>query len=198
MNKFNQLITTYLVYALTLVIPILIWAGLLLPNNKPTSELSIVIFLWEVLSVHFIFWFIVLIYFFFALLFSSSFRQSILTKLAGIKERDERESIIAGEASKSVFITMLAALIFLFFLSGVSINISKLPPEQIIDGKTKRLSIGFQFGMLDFRGYQDKKNNGTLLTIHDLPLTKEGIIILMIILQIGSYHFFTRKYHSSV
>jgi len=176
------------------VIPLLIWAGLLLPDHKPMSELSIVNFLWEILSWHFIFWFVALVYFFFALLFSTSFRQTILTRLAGIKERDERESLIAGEASKSVFITMLAALLFLFFLSGISINISKLPVEQYTDGKTKRLSIGYKFGMLDFRGYQDKKNDGTLLTIHDIPLTKEGIILLMIILQIASYHFFTRKY----
>jgi hypothetical protein len=76
------------------------------------------------------------------LILSGPFRDSVLARLTFIRERDEREALLTGRATKTTLMTSLAILIFLFCLSCFQVSFFKLPPEKALDGKTRGFSLG--------------------------------------------------------
>jgi hypothetical protein len=65
-----------------------------------------------------------------------------MKKLLFLKERDERESLIAGQAAKKVFMLNLAFLLVLLFFSQLTFNISKDYSKPV--GKQGSISIGLR------------------------------------------------------
>lgn len=193
MLRFNRSISKYLLFAFPAVLILIIWSSFQDQSEVMAMGSSTLYFIWEVFSLHLILWFIALIYFLFALIFSSAFREMLLARLARLRERDEREERITGLASKSAFLSTLAVLILLLFVSIVDVQITKLPKGQLIDGKSRTLSIGLGFNAFDFSGQEEIKKDGTIFSIHDVPLSKEGLIIAIILWQLASYHYFARK-----
>ncbi len=193
MLKFNRYIAQYLLYALPAVVVCIVWTSFQSQSEILAMENAVLSFIWNVLSWNLILWFALLIYFLFALVFSRRFRELLLKRLACVRERDEREEQITGWASKAAFLSTLALLILLLFASVIDIRVTRLPAGQEIDGKSRTLSIGLGFQALDLSGREVAGEDGTIFSIHDLPLSKEGIVLAIILWQLGSYHYFARR-----
>ncbi len=187
MKKLGKIIQCYLLYALPFAIVTVIWSssGGITPEASKTVKI-----LWEISSWNFMIWVATLFIFFFLLLFSTSIREQTLRPLANIKERDEREIIVTARASRVAFISTLSLLILLLALSIVTFEVSELPKP--VDGKTKVMKIGTGFKLFDEprKGDPSKK---VFLESRDLPLSKTGILLLVLVWQIAVFTFVSRK-----
>ena len=67
-------------------------------------------------------WFLSAAYFCGCLVLSGGFRESLLTKIAGFKERDEREEIVTAKAARSVFLMTLGCFIAAGLIGMVRVN----------------------------------------------------------------------------
>jgi len=130
------------------------------------------------------------------LLFSGSFREATLAKLTLIKERDERESFLTGRAAKATMLASIAILIFLFCLSCFQVYYYTLPPEQVVEGKTKVISLGMRLDLFADEASKaaDAAAGGkSLWSYSGLPFSSSSIILGLIIWQIGFYHFSIKR-----
>lgn len=197
MNKFNKIVLKYLEIGGVLAIGTLICslAIYMITGKVPEGHFqnSFVQFLWDVAGIHLMFWVAVLLYFLFLLLISSKAREATLVKVARIKERDEREELIVGRASKSAFLATFALLIALFLLSGLEIDVSKLPEERRVDGKEHSISLGLRYSLTP-SVVENNKSSMSIINYRGVPLSGSAIILFVLCWHIFSYHFFARRY----
>lgn len=136
-------------------------------------------------------WMIITIYLSIRLIVSDVLRDKILSKLILLRERDEREVKLTGEAAKTTMLTTLAVLLLLFCLSCFQFSISYLPAEQIIDGKTKEISLGLSLNASEHSqaasSDQDQVNN--IISYSGLPISNTMLIIGIIGWQVLSYNY---------
>ncbi|MBP2631028.1 MAG: hypothetical protein H6Q70_1656 [Firmicutes bacterium] len=141
-------------------------------------------------------WLLLSIYLAVRLIFSGAFREKVLTRLTFIKERDEREVMLTGKAAKATMLTTIAILIFLFCLSCFQISVSTIPPEQVIDGKTRELTLNLNFELLanlpknESSGIMQKQN---ILDYTGLPFSGSTVIFGLLIWQIIAYNYWMRR-----
>lgn len=130
------------------------------------------------------------------LMVSGPFRDQVLAKLTFLRERDEREAILTGKATRTTFLTSLAILIFLFCLSCFQVSIYRLPPERAVDGKTGIISLGLGFNFLE-HSKQDKPRKiiekKDIFSYAGLPVSSTTVILMLIIWQIISYNYSMRR-----
>lgn len=188
--KINIWISKYLLFASPVAIGTVLWS-----LYVPKIDNQIISILLEICAWHFIAWFVLTVYFIFSLFIWRTFREQILTLLTFSKERDERESFIAGRASKATFYSTLAALVLLFFLSGLTVHIYKKPKEEAVDVKRGTLTIGYKFEFVNSAKDKDdnKGKNEEILKIDGIPFTQESLILFLILYHVASYHIFSRR-----
>lgn len=191
MNRFNKYLTRYLIFSFPFVVAIVIWFSLAGEMRYPKGTVSY--YLYEALGWNIVLWFVALVYFFVSLIISSNFRELVITKLARIKERDERESYIVGKSTRGSFFATLSLIIFLLFFSGLQVTVGKKPSLSTPDGKTGYISLGYSFEGLDLESTNEKEENGILWNSHGFPISKQGILLLLLAWQLGSYYYFARK-----
>jgi len=192
MKKTFNVIQNYLLIASPFVVATMIWSSFLSfgrPEN-PTPALSM---LWELLSGNLMLWFVLLIVYLAFIVFYAPSRESVLKKIANIKERDEREAYITGKASRATFISTLSVLILLLFASTFQVTISKLPAQEVYEGNTKMLSLGFDMSLWDTETTQKKDSNEVIFETKKLPLSKSSLILLLIVWQVAAYNWNVRK-----
>lgn len=137
-------------------------------------------------------WMLLSIYLSIRLLASGSFRNLVLARLTLIRERDEREVMLTGRATKKTFLTSLAVLIFLFFLSCFQVSIYRVPPEKAVDGKTGMVTLGFGFNLLESSPKalpHETIKKTDIFSYTGLPVSSTAVILLLIIWQITSYNY---------
>jgi hypothetical protein len=126
------------------------------------------------------------------LMVSEPFRDQVLARLTFIRERDEREVILTGKATRTTFLTSLAILIFLFCLSCFQVSIYRLPQERAVDGKTGIISLGLGFNLLE-HSKQDKPRETIekkdIFSYTGLPVSSTTVILMLIVWQIISYNY---------
>ncbi|MFH1079821.1 MAG: hypothetical protein V1766_06115 [Pseudomonadota bacterium] len=141
-------------------------------------------------------WMTLAIYLSFRLMVSGSFRDQVITRITFIRERDEREALLTGKATKATFLTSLAILIFLFCLSCFQVSIYRVPQDKAIDGKTGIVSLGLGFNLLE-QGKQDRPEDTiqrvNIFSYRGLPVSSTTIILLLIIWQVISYNYSMRR-----
>jgi hypothetical protein len=137
-------------------------------------------------------WMILSIYLSLRLIVSGPFRDQVIAKITFIRERDEREAILTGKATKAVFLTSLAFLILLFCLSCFQVSIYRVPLEKAVDGKTGIVSLGLGFNFLE-HGKQDRPEDTiqrkNIFSYRGLPVSSATIILVLIVWQIISYNY---------
>lgn len=101
-NKLNQFAIGYLKWAS----PIAIIAATLSGMGKSDDTIF-----YDVIGVVTIVWILILTYLVFSLALQDQLRNRFVRWIAGVKENDERESLIAGQASKKTFIFMTGFII---------------------------------------------------------------------------------------
>src|SRR5688572_13049051 len=140
MRKIRYL-QSYLVFALPFVLLTMLWSHF---QSEPTilqSGSGFTRVMWEIFSWNLMLWFVLLFVFLLSLIFYPAARESTLKRLANIKERDERESLITGRAARKTYLSTLSLLIFLFFISTLNVDIKRVPEAQAVNGKTGVVNI---------------------------------------------------------
>ena len=131
------------------------------------------------------------------LMLSGPFRDQVIAKLTFIRERDEREAILTGRATRTTFVTSLAILIFLFCLSCFQVSIYRLPPERAIDGKTGFVSLGLGFSLFEHSEQTRPKDaiekKDDVFSYKGLPISSTTVILMLIVWQIISYNYSMRR-----
>ena len=196
MNKANRWLQNYLIYALPFVIVTMIWAtfrelgdGPKLPNGGILVESAF----WEFFSWNLIIWFSLLAVFICLIVFHTKTREQVIRRIANIKERDEREEYVTAKASRAAFMASLSLLLLLLFISIFNVNITKYPPTEAMNGKTGILTIGLHFSLLDEPKAKTDSQGKVLFESKDIPLSKPAILLGLILWQLGSFRWSSRK-----
>jgi hypothetical protein len=139
-------------------------------------------------------WVLSLIYVFLALLFYKNFRESLLTRLIGLREKDEQDRLVTGQSARAAFLLMLAVQIALLVLSLTNVNVIKNP-----DGHgTVSIGMGFSSEQLNIYSLPAKTEvslpPGALhIQGYLLPPNIAPILMLLILTQIGALKLFARR-----
>jgi hypothetical protein len=141
-------------------------------------------------------WMTLSIYLSLRLIVSGPFRDQVIARITFIRERDEREAMLTGMATKTSFLTTLAFLILLFCLSCFQVSIYRVPLEKAVDGKTGIISLDFGFSFLE-HGKQDRPEDiireKDIFSYTGLPVSSATTILLLIAWQIISYNYSMRR-----
>ncbi|MEW6659888.1 MAG: hypothetical protein AB1424_14615 [Thermodesulfobacteriota bacterium] len=191
MKRLDSILLKVFLYGLPLVIMLAIFTysyGLGV-FNQIAGKLKL---LYNFAGLAFALWMLLSIYLSIRLMVSGEFRNIVLAKLTFIREGDEREVMLTGKATKTTFLTSLALLIFLFFLSCFQVSIYRVPPEKAVDGKTGMVSLGFGFSLL--AGAKPASMEGTIqktdiFSYTGLPVSSTTVILLLILWQIICYNY---------
>lgn len=188
-----KLLQNYLLYAAPFVVLVMVWSSLREPNAQPPPNL-LTTAVWELGSWNLMLWFGCLLVFLGCLLFASSAREKTLKRIANVRDQDEREELISGKASRRSYISTLSLLIFLLFISVFSLEIKRVPSEQAMDGKTGVLNIGFNFDFFDrTQAPTEIAGEQQYFAAKDIPLSKSGIILLILIWQVATFAWSARR-----
>lgn len=158
--------------------------------------------IFDILGIHFILWFLSLILLVSSLTLLKNFREKILCKLIKSEERDERETYIAGKASKSTLLASIAFLVLLFILSITTIRIEAPTDAARNAGKKGYVSIGFSTSLIKNSMIQkivqknepDSKDYKFIIHYNGVPLSQSALILLIMIFYISVYHFYKWQY----
>lgn len=187
LNRFDQFVLYYFAGFSPVTISFMVWATLSDFAQKNYTGLG-----WDIFGWLFIAWVLSLIYIVTKMLFSRKVRDVVMARLAGIKERDEREVVVAGNAAKFSFLSTFALLLFMLVFSISNLSITKQP--NIDNGKHGGISIGFGFKAIDDEAVVHETKDGVEhFNYKGFPLTKPLMILIMMFWQIGSYHLISRK-----
>lgn len=187
LNRFDKYSFYYLIGLSPLIFGFMIWAVATDFMSQSTSGIG-----WDLFGWVFIAWVLIMLYLVTKMVFSKSVREVLMTKLAGIKERDERESVVAGNAAKFSFLSTLALLLFLFVFSVSNLTVTKHPKD--LNNKRGKIELGFGLRSIDENAIVHEKNGEfETYSYKSFPLTKPLILLLLIFWQIGSYHLVARK-----
>ncbi len=187
MKNFNQLTGAYLKW----ISPVAIIAAVLSMMGYSGNTIW-----YDLLGWATILWIAVLIYTVFAVAFNPTLRDSFVRKLSGIKENDERETQITGQISKKTFIFMMGTLTLLLFLSVVRIDIYK-GAEPSLNGKNGAISFGMGLRFIESAPQAEASSTDAgrnyIVKYSGLPLTSDGTLVIVMLLQLGAFYFFSRK-----
>ena len=122
-----------------------------------------------------------------------SARERTLRRLANLHDRDEREEIITGKASRVAYVSTLSLLIFLLFVSIFTVNITRLPEGQAVNGHQHTLSIGFHDGLFNKPIVEKDSQGDVMFESKDIPLSKTAILLIVLVWQLLSYNLAARK-----
>jgi len=191
-ERFNNLIRKYLVYASPFVAVTIIWGMIQSDSEIRKTGGFFLKALWELMSWSLILWFLCLFILMLMLVFRKETQDSTIKYLAGLRERDEREEVIMGLAAKRDFTATTSFLIFLLFLSCFTLSIAKVPPDQVVDGKKSSISIGFHITGAE-PGVSPSPDGRVYYEHRDLPLSKSSIILVVLIWQIATFRYQARR-----
>jgi hypothetical protein len=192
MKRFDYFIQKYLVWGFPNVVATMSWNYFQTDLEIRSIGSLLITVLWEIMSWGLIIWFVSLFTFMVLLIMRKDTQESTIKRIAGINERDEREEIITGHAARRSFISTTSFLIFLFFISSVQVNLAKNTTDNSrIDGKSS-LSLGFRFEPTE--PAKTISNDGSIIYEHrDIPLSKSGIILLVLLWQVTIFRYRVRK-----
>ena len=140
MSRIDHFFLRYVTFSSPLVAFLFIWGAIGDPSKLSESS-GLKEFFYEGLFWQFMVWIVVSFYLMVKNIASKTFRKNFLQKLTRVKERDEREEKISGEAAKFTFFSSLAVLFLLLFLSIFTMGVGK---------KTEGLKAGEKPGFITF------------------------------------------------
>lgn len=141
-------------------------------------------------------WILSVAYFFMALVFYPSFRERLMSRLAGFKERDEREELVTAKASQRTFLLMLSFQIVLLIMTLTNISMVRQPDGhgvvQVGIGlkSTKHFSLftGVEAPKVDIDAKGTMEVGGYLL-----PPNMFMVFLILIMVQIFSFRLFSQR-----
>lgn len=140
-----------------------------------------------IFGVTYFIWLISAGYTLMAIVVSSKIRQEILSKLAGIRERDERESHLVMTAMKRSFFATFAILLVLSFGSLFRLD------KDITESTPSMIKGSLTYGHVDFSpqqiSYREVDEAGTkhIYITYGLPFSQSGLLALILAVQILTF-----------
>jgi hypothetical protein len=127
--------------------------------------------------------------------FSKALRNSVLARLSGMKERDEREVQITGRALKSSYLGSMTILLCLLSISFIQITFSKKSVDHLKPGELPRsISLGYAAKLADPDAIVMKKEGYDIyIQYNGVPLSTIALIMILLIWQIVSYRYVSQK-----
>jgi len=174
----------YLLYGFPFVLALIVWSGV---ASSPHG------ILYELFSYNFMLWFVMFITYMILLVLIPSVRDKTLSRLANLKERDEREEYITGKAARESYIATLAlTLLFLFFsLFGFTFaSVQQTDPQK--PGHTVGMNIGYSIFNHTNKNVTDE-NKTTIFDSKQYALSSSSIILLLLGWQILIFNLAARK-----
>ena len=135
----------------------------------------------------------------FRLLVSGPLRDALLTRIAGMKERDEREVQLTGRATRTTFLLTLSLLLFLLCLSCFQVSVYGISGQDAVDGKDKCITLGLRVELLNdsaaaaAAAAAQTPGRRDIFTYAALPVSVTGVILLLLVWNIGWYGFLMRR-----
>lgn len=198
MNKFIRLIQTYLMIGFPFVIGFMFWNTMHPQDEFLKNSLMLTRIIWTGFAFNLMFWFLVLIAFLIILVAIPNAREKTLTRLANLKERDEREEYITGKAARATYISTLSMMILFLFLSVFTVNISRTPQNQTTDNKHRlSLGIGVHFSLLDKSKIEKIQHENVIFDSTSISLSTPAIILILLGWQLLVFNLVARRIESS-
>jgi len=147
----------------------------------------------SVLLCNFLAWVISLLLLTLIMVISPSAREQTLRGIAGIKDRDEREQIVTGKAARFSYVATLSLIAFFIVLSMLQVSYEKTDPTKTPDGSAHMLRVGLRLNFLDPAAPEKGSSGNIILKSSDIPISKTGILFLILIWQIGSFSLNARR-----
>lgn len=137
-------------------------------------------------------WVLCLAYCVGALVFYQEFRESLLSRLAGFREQDERERLVTAHAARNTFLLTLALQTVLLILSLTTVSVYRGP-----DGHGwLNIGMGFSSSNLDLWAREaPARESGPGLHFggHLLPPNMAPIFLLAILVQLAAFRLSSRR-----
>jgi hypothetical protein len=196
MKKSDALLLKMFLYALPLVA--LIGAcGLLCGPALMEASRPIVRFLNALAGLIVALWMALTLFLSVRLILSGPLRDQVMSRLLFMRERDEREALLTGKATRIVFLTSIATLLFLLCLSCFRVSVYRLPAEKAINGRTGVVTLGLAFDLLQqpapVKAAGQAVRNRDIFTYSGLPLSTPAVVLLFLALQVLSYNCAMRR-----
>lgn len=189
MKTLDRWIRKYLVYVAPVVLLTILWGGFQPDIANDSTTLGT---LYDIASWALVLWFALLFFFSVLLAFRRETQEATVKYLAGIKERDERELAVMGAAARRTFTATTGLLVFLLFLSTMTVHIARRPNSQVTDGKHHTLSLGFGFSPTSHERAHNA--DGSIIFEHyDLPLSKSALLMMILIWHVGSFRLRAKR-----
>jgi len=147
-----------------------------------------------IIGISILWWFFSGVYFFSMILFSKKTRERIFSLIFKFNESDEREEVITSKAAKSTFLLMASVIFIVFFISTSRF------------GYLSKKTSGYHHGQYTIGHIQIKpfpvgkvekitnKKEVIKYNIYNFPLSITGLMLLLLIIQFGTYRIFISKY----
>ena len=201
MKRFIKWVQNYLIYSFPAVLLIMAWGSF---QDQEEIQSALLKNLWGLLGWNIMVWFVALIGYLVALVLIPTLREQVLTRLANIKERDEREEYITGRAARTSYISTMSLLIFFLFLSIFTVNIKKEIPASP-NGTTNSskpsthgsVNLGLNFSLLD-KSTDKKEQEGVVFESSNIPISKPAILLTVLLWQIFSFAITARRQRSEL
>lgn len=194
MKIFQKIIIGFVFYAFPLILLLFICAIIKKPDLEsiPYNNYSIFIL---VLGVICVFWTLTALGLTISMFFSKALRNTVLARLSGMKERDEREVQIVGKALKSTYLGSMTILLCLLSISFIQITFSKKSADHLAPGELPRsISLGYAATLFDTDAIVVKKEGYDIyIQYNGVPLSTTSVILFFVIWQIASYRYVSRK-----
>lgn len=161
-------------------------------------------------------WFLSAVYFCGCLVLSGGFREALLTRLAGFKERDEWEEIVTARAARSVYLVTLGCFIAAGLIGMIRLNVfsytrwqgdrvpplTKVGPYELRQGQVAKKgfvlwpSIGLPGAPEPRRGFAEREIGSTQY-YHDggnvFGPEVSRLFFALAALQVLLFHLFARR-----
>lgn len=161
-------------------------------------------------------WFLSAVYFCVCLVLSPAFRETLLAKAAGFKERDEREELVTAKAARSVFLMTLGCLVAAGLAGMVRVNVfaftrwkgdrvpplEKVGPHELRRGEVARRgfvmwpSVGIPDARPDRPNFTEREDGGAQYYFESGSLFGPEVprfFFALAALQILLFHLFARR-----
>lgn len=193
MKKYDSVVIKAFLY-LTILAVISIIIGISIGTDKLMRAEGFLGTLNALMGYIFMIWIAMGFFISFRLIISENLRKNILSNITFIKEHDERESSLMGQAAKTTFLISLAILAFIFFISVFKFSIVELPEKDAISRKTRVVSIGLGFSDYN-EAKQELNSKGRVVFFYPgLPISSGLIALGMFLFQVISYNLAIKKF----
>ena len=147
-------------------------------------------------------WILSAIYFFLAIVLNRGFRESLLARLAGFKERDEREQSVTGHAARNSFLIVLATLVLCLAMSLTRVRlVMNEKPNATGHKGLLEVGIGFSSKQLNIYSLPALSHDpAARYELHGtiLPSNMALIFALLILIQLAAFKLASRRHYAGL